>query len=150
VFFLVGVLNTSGTANRDCSVPAGKALFFPILNIECDNVGVDPPRTVDELRQQCKAAIDGASNLSATLDGTPITGLASYRVQSPVFSVTFPDNNVFQALGLDVPAGTYTPFVSDGIFLMLKSLPAGAHTLHFGGAFPNFTLDITYRLNVAN
>jgi len=29
------VFNVSGSATRDlCTVPAGKALFFPILNVE--------------------------------------------------------------------------------------------------------------------
>src|SRR5262245_59217771 len=30
VWFLVGVINESGAADRNCTVPAGKALFFPI------------------------------------------------------------------------------------------------------------------------
>src|SRR5438093_206116 len=38
VWFLTGVVNVSGTAERGCTVPAGKALFFPILNVECSTV----------------------------------------------------------------------------------------------------------------
>ncbi|MCK7502716.1 MAG: hypothetical protein MZV70_00525 [Desulfobacterales bacterium] len=34
VWFLTGVINVSGTAVRNCTVPAGKALFFPIINAE--------------------------------------------------------------------------------------------------------------------
>src|SRR5207237_9991228 len=38
VWFLTGVFNTSGTAVRPCDVPEGKALFFPILDYEGDNL----------------------------------------------------------------------------------------------------------------
>ena len=46
VFFLVGVINTTGTATRSCTVPANKMLFFPILNYEADNFcpTLTPPR----------------------------------------------------------------------------------------------------------
>jgi hypothetical protein len=31
---------------------------------------------------------------------------------------------------------------------MLAPLPAGRHTIHFGGNFPDWSLDVTYYLNV--
>src|SRR5262245_41747797 len=43
VFFLAGVINVSGTAERTITVPAGKPLFFPILNVEWDNILARPP-----------------------------------------------------------------------------------------------------------
>ena len=49
VFFLAGVISVSGIAERTITVPAGKALFFPILNVEADNNCADPPFTVNEL-----------------------------------------------------------------------------------------------------
>jgi len=41
VFFLVGVFNISGKATRTCTVPAGKMLFFPILNVEADALALN-------------------------------------------------------------------------------------------------------------
>ena len=34
VWFLGGVINETGSASRECTVPTGKAIFFPILNVE--------------------------------------------------------------------------------------------------------------------
>ena len=48
VFFLAGVFNVSGTAERTITVPRGKALFFPLLNTAADNVGVEPPLMVGD------------------------------------------------------------------------------------------------------
>jgi hypothetical protein len=62
-----------------------------------------------------------------------------------------PDGNVFQAFGLVAPAGTTTPSVQDGFYLMLAPLSRGNHTLHFHARFPgtpDFVLDITYNLTV--
>jgi hypothetical protein len=160
VFFLVGKFlsgsSTSVSATRDkCTVPAGTPLFFPILNSECDNVGGEPPpETVPQLRVVCKSTIDGATNMSAEVDGVEIKDLDSaatpYRVTSPVFSYTLPENNIYQAFGLDVPAGTYEPAVADGVFLMLAPLSPGSHTINFHGELSGFTLDITYHLTVVN
>ena len=152
VWFLTGVINASGTAERSCSVPPGKALFFPILNFECDNVcpPIIPPLDAPALAALCKSFMDGAANVACELDGFPVRHIERYRVASAPFSVEFPDNNVFQYFGCDVSPGTYSPFVSDGIFLMLAPLSRGQHTLHFHGELPdfNFALDITYHLTV--
>jgi hypothetical protein len=156
VFFLVGVINTTGSAERNCSVPVGKALFFPVLNTEFDNVFPPGALTVAELRDEATQQMNGAANLSAVLDGRAIGGLESataspFRTPSPVFSVTFPENNIPQSFGFDVPAGTYSPFVGDGFYLMLKPLTPGQHTLHFHGSVPaaSFTVDIVYHLTVS-
>jgi len=158
VWFLTGVINVSGSATRTCTVPVGKALFFPILNFECDNLcpPIVPPATPAELRGFCADAMDGAVNMTCEVDGVSIQGLnpvttTPYRVLSPVFNVTLPDNSVQQFFECDVTPGTYSPFVSDGVFLMLAPLSRGQHTIHFHGELPSFggfTLDITYNLTV--
>jgi hypothetical protein len=67
-----------------------------------------------------------------------------------VFEYTLPNNNELQAFGLNVPAGTYSPAVDDGVYVMLKPPALGHHLLHFAGSFPNnFSFDITYHLNIA-
>jgi hypothetical protein len=167
VFFLVGVAMISGTETRNCTVPANKMLFFPILNFENDNLCPpnNPALGVAQLQAGAKAFMDGATALEADIDGVPVDNPSSYRAASPGgFSMTFPDNNMFQSFGCDgvtiqsdgsvypnIAAGTYGPLVSDGYWLMLNPLPAGQHTIHFHGilpAFNNFTLDITYKLTV--
>ena len=152
VWYLVGVFNVSGTVSRSCTVPSNVALFFPIVNDEFDNLCVDPPLTVDELRQEAAQVIDTSAELHATLDGAPLSDhLFGFRVKSPVFSYTLPpEDNIAQFLGCDV-SGTVYPVVGDGFYLMLTPLSAGQHTINFGGTLGppfNFSLDINYNLTV--
>ncbi len=152
VWYLTGVINVSGTATRHCFVPAGKHLFFPVLNFECDNLAppIIPPLDAAGLADLCDGFMDGAADMLCEVDGVAVENIQNFRVVSPVFSIDFPDNNVFQFFGFDVPAGTYSPFVSDGVFIMLRPLLIGDHTVHFHGSLPafNFTLDIVYHLTV--
>jgi hypothetical protein len=58
--------------------------------------------------------------------------------------VPLPDGNIF-----GVPADTYGPMVTDGYYLMLAPLSAGAHTIHFTASLGGgFHLDVTYHLTV--
>ena len=147
-----------GVADRSCTVPTGTALFFPILNAEASTAEGNGT-TEAKLRASAQAAVDGTTSLQATIDGRPIENLASYRVQSPLFTYgPVPDNNIFQALGENVPAGTTSLSAADGYYVMLRPLSAGQHTIHFSasavigqkpdGSPATFTLDITYHLHV--
>ena len=160
VWFLTGVFNQSGKTTRPCNVPQGKALFFPVLNYEGDNLCpvINPPHSVEGLRAMSKGIMDGATNLQADVDGVSIQGLnpigkTPYRVLSPPFDSKFPNNNILQFFGCwgtppVAPAGEYGVMVSDGVFVMLEPLSQGHHIIHFSGQLPGFMLDITYQLTV--
>jgi hypothetical protein len=152
VWFLTGVINVSGTATRDCTVPTGKALFFPILNFEC-SVLEGNGTTEEELRACARPVMDTATGLLVEVDGVPLQELSSYRVQSPLFTYgPLPPNSVLEFFGVPgAVAGATSLAVDDGYYLMLAPLPQGAHTIRIRGALPafNFTLDVTYRLTVA-
>jgi hypothetical protein len=160
VYFLAGVFNVSGTAERTITVPKGKALFFPILNTEWDNLcpPLDPQPApgdlVSVLKTNVTSFLNSVDALECDLDGTQIPDPFDFRVgPGEPYSTTFPDNNVFEAFGCtNVTPGTYSPFVSGGYYIMLAPLRAGAHTLHFTGhtAFmgSDFTVDITYHIQV--
>ncbi|MBI5651870.1 MAG: hypothetical protein HZC40_15750 [Chloroflexi bacterium] len=161
VWFLGGMFSVTnpspgvfiGNTTRNCKVPVGKALFFPIVDVEGSTVegnGV----TEAELRAFANFVADHAANLFAEIDGKPITNLNAYRAQSPLFTFgPLPANN---ALGL--PQGTTSPAVSDGYFLMIAPLSSGRHTIHFKGSiilgqptdpgYFEFSLDITYNITV--
>jgi hypothetical protein len=90
--------------------------------------------------------------MKADVDGKSVHNLQrDFRVQSVEFGVTWPDDNVLTAIGEGpFTAGTYSPVVDEGVYLMLPPLSTGNHTLHFKGSFSNgFTEDITYNLVVA-
>ena len=152
VWFLAGTFGSPTT--RDCTVPAGKALFFPLVNgifgaavFDCEPTVPGVPCEVDVLRTAAAASMD-AVLLEASIDGTPLQNLTAYRVQSPVFPLTLPEDNVFGD-----PSGTYTPQVADGYWLMLAPLSAGVHTLHWkaevtGGVFTGAVIEVIYHLTV--
>jgi hypothetical protein len=153
VWFLAGVFN-GGTVTRLCSVPEGKALFFPVINsvqINTPNVcGQNSALSVRELRVAAASLIDGAVNLSVTVDDIPIKNLR--RVKSEVFEVALPADNVFVApcAPLPVPTGIYSPAVDDGIYVRLDPLDIGSHALHFHAESPKGVVqsDVTYNLTV--
>ena len=164
VWFLGGKLGLltdplNATANRSCSIPSGTALFFPLLNAEFDyeasglTPGVDP-MPVDPLRQAVDSYMDATTELHATIDGTPVPNLFTYRAQSPVFAYSLPAiDNVYQALGADVPGRdwpttTVYPAVSDGYWLFVHPLPPGKHTITFGGTRDGGVVDVTYHITV--
>jgi hypothetical protein len=155
VFFLVG--SFVGTVDRtDCQVPAGKTLFFPLVNtvdlntppglcggVPVCNTGGTTSETPDQLRSDIKPALDGAHDLFATIDGKVVPNPSAFRVQSPVFGITLGADNL-----AGLPAHGYMS-VADGYYVMVAPLAAGRHTIHFGGVDGNgFTQDVTYHLKV--
>src|SRR5438105_3400233 len=94
VFFVAGVITFSGSATRHFQVPAGKYLFFPVLNVYSDNVNVIPPEPIEQLRADNAAFLDAITDLKARIDGVAVPDLFAHRIISPVFSFdfTFPDN----------------------------------------------------------
>jgi hypothetical protein len=154
VFFLGGLWNTGGSVIRNCTVPHGKALFFPIRNCEADNTvapgGTRTTYTAAELLALCQQQIDNAHDLSASLDGKDIPGLnlpSIYRASSPPFSVVVPTDSLFEDANEEVtPGEVLTPIEADGIYLMLAPLTAGHHVLLFHAA--DLALDVTYNLTI--
>ncbi len=159
VWFLAGKICvgacSTATANRVVDVPAGKALFFPILNAEADNLW-DPPTTYSEaeLRGFAKANMDSGENMVAEVDGISVKGLESitqtkYRVISPVFTYHIPEDNIYSLFNLNFQEQDVTGAVADGVYLMVAPLSVGQHKIHFAGNFgTTFKLDITYTVNV--
>jgi hypothetical protein len=157
VWFLAGVFG-GGTATRSCAIPKNKTIFFPLANQVnfntpnvCGQDANDIP--VDTLRAASAAFADGVVNMSAQLDGQPLTNIE--RLVSKVFTVTLPDDNVFDPVcnpfGFDVPGDKYKPAVDDGFYILLDRLSPGSHTLHFHAENPSqaFVVDVTYHLTVA-
>ena len=156
VWYLAGTFFPApSTAVRDCAVPAGTAFFVPVINfvnVDAPNVcGQGPDHVpVGDLRAAVAPLIDGATNLSITVDGVNVNNMR--RIKSGVFAVTFPDDNLFDALcggPGTVPAGVYSPAIDDGYYAEVNALSAGAHVVHIhADSLGGFTLDITYNLNV--
>jgi hypothetical protein len=147
-FFLAGPFDT--TANRAVTVPKGKALFFPVINIEVDNA-VSPPTDngVPTLKALAKASIDPASDLSASFDGQAVE---FFRSTSLVFDYVVPaENSVYSYFGLFGPQfeGRIKPAVADGYWAFVPPPSSGEHILHFHSPIgTTFEVDVTYTLTV--
>lgn len=145
VWFLAG--SFGGTAQRSCTIPQGKALFFPMINTIVYMPG--EKETLNDLRQQAAAFVDktNLASLTCTIDGAPCAlDLKRTRATSPTFSIIPPQDGL-------IPPDALKPrpeIVSDGYWIKLKPLPARAapYVVRFGGASGSVKVDVTYRLYV--
>lgn len=157
IWFLYGTA-FGGSAVRLCSVPADRALFFPVFNF----VDVNTPNicgqgagnlSVADLRAVLAPFIDAATLISVTVDGVS-ANRHIHRVKSVPFSIEFPADNIFV-----VPCGgasqspggvVFSPAVDDGYYAYLRPMQPGTHTIHIQANAPALTspLDVTYYLTI--
>lgn len=145
VWFLVS--SGGGKTERSCPIPAGKAILASAINVECSFTEDDSLKTEDDLRACANNDQDLVTQHEAKLEGSE---LEVSRVESPLFDVTFPDDNIFAA-----PSGP-SQSVSDGYWVFLKPLAPGEHELHTQGLLVDYTTtgpvnlveDSTYHLSV--
>ena len=134
-----------GGADLDITIPAGTALFFPLVNSECSELEPDPFHGDDEAEQRACANdwMDQAYDLSATIDGRAIRSLESaYRFESEQYVFgPLPDNNIFEFFGLPDTVGATSTSVDAGYYLFLAPLSVGEHEIHITGAIDPFTPD---------
>jgi hypothetical protein len=143
-----------GSAERTGTIPPGKALFFPLVDVEGSTLEGNGD-TEAELRDYAESIADHIvpGSLFLEIDGRRVKNLIDYRVQSPLFTFgPLPEDNVFGDPDLE---GATSPVVSDGVFAMLRPLSVGTHTIRFGGAIdlsdmggPLFIQDIKYTITV--
>ncbi len=131
VWFLSGT--GGGKATRTCTIPAGKAILIPLLNVQCSYITDPALKSESELRECAKEDQDKGTNLQASIDGVAIPDLKKYRVQSPLFNITYPKDNV-----AGVPQGT-SQAISDGYWILIKPLSAGKHEIRASGSIADFT-----------
>jgi hypothetical protein len=111
--------------------------FCPcIFHSECSQLEPDPFHGEDEasLRQCANDFIDlYSSGYFASIDGRSVNNIDAYRSDSPLFEFgPLPENNLFQFLGLDAPAGTTSLSVAAGYHLLLPPLSVGRHEIRVG------------------
>lgn len=143
VWFLAGTFGF--TFDRVCTVPLGKALLFPVLNIAYIR---DPGETitVEEMRQLLASIVENPSDLFVIVDGEEVADVGRWLERSPTFTVVLPGDNI---LGDPYTGVTLGPCVDEGFYILLPPLPAGDHTIRFGGTtWGGFSTDVTYHLTV--
>ena len=155
VWFLGGNFSNSPRIARTCSVPEGKALFFPVVN----NFFVNTPNTcgqgpeslgVKAMRAFNASVIDTATILSVTLDGTAVENIR--RVRSRVFEISLPQDNLYDSTEFPCAAGVYSPVVDEGYYAHIEPPNPGSHELRILATVliqgAKVTEDVTYHLTV--
>jgi hypothetical protein len=150
VFFLAGTHVTKG--ERECEIPAGTAIFVPIATMSASYAEFPDLQREEDLRSYAEEG-NQVRDMKLTIDGEEIDkeSLEKYRVKSPLFKATLPEDNIC----LYVKGGE-TETVSDGYWAFLKPLPSGRHTLvisqntknHPPSGTLNCKYDLTYHLTV--
>jgi hypothetical protein len=159
VFFFDGA-----GAPTNCTIPAGKAILFPVVTYEQDVLSLPcfppknplfppifPPGSSDTTLRNCVIAdINYVTALRAEFDGKALHDLmtATYLVISPAFDFTAIKNNAEGA----TPGKNRG--VSDGIWIILKPLSPGVHHLHIFAKVVQpqpvgtFLKDVTYTITI--
>lgn len=137
---------SSGEISRSCSIPNGTAILISPTEGFCNKQ--QSPSVGDneaEIRKCAKEDVDEDTHSSTTIDGVKISNLHDVnRIQSILFDLKYPPGQ-----------GPYKT-ITDGVFLMLKPLSPGNHTLvqEAGSDKPGVPADqawnykVTYNLEV--
>lgn len=137
VWFLAGTYGTARTI-RNCIVPQGKTLFFPLANYV---VYATPGsgRGCMSLMSEVAAFTDDPAALVLELDGKRLpVGPESRQVLQECFDLgeqTQPPMRVF-------------PAAANGYYVAIRPLRRGIHTLNFGAILPSLQQAVTYTIVV--
>ena len=142
VFFLAG--SFGGFIEHYVVVPSGKALLFPIINFTTSYAEDPHFKSEEDMIKVAKKDMDDITKKEVTFNDVSLGDLEQCRVFSGPFDVTYPADNVFNAL----PG--FTRAVSDGYWLFLHPLPNGIYKIHTLGACSSgrTKVDVTYHLIV--
>lgn len=149
VFYLGG---GEGRVERTCSIPAGKGILIPVMQVEISDKEL-PGASVEDLSNAAKKDQDGVNSLYLQVDDKEYTydDLLKFRTQpTEPFQAIFPDNGIF-----GVAEGGPSQVVADGFYIITEPVTAGNHTVHYrsslscpdvGCVEPAFAQDIKYNI----
>lgn len=135
----------SSTLTRTCTIPAGKSILFQPAGNECSYAENPSLKTESELRA-CVRYCGRPSEFNPSIDRRSLQNLQHYIVQTRLFNMTFPQNNL-----AGTPAGPTHAYLT-----FLQPLPSGNHEIHFNQVTlgnpatgtSSFAYDLTYHLVV--
>jgi hypothetical protein len=146
VFFIAG--NSGGTATRSFTVPAGKPILLPLINLfDIEPSPQTDPATLAQRKLAADLVIGGwvnsvdTASLFASIDGNPVPSPANYLEVSDFFDMGLVQEGSYLASNFGLPVGNETfPTKSAGYWLMITDLSLGSHELHFGGSSNGFDI----------
>jgi hypothetical protein len=149
VFYLA--YNNGGFSQRTCKVPAGKALFIPLMPGESSGKEF-PKASIQDLNRSAAADQNSVNSLYLKIGDKVYNyqDLLKYKHLTGVLNVTFPDKGIFGVL-----QGGPTVAIADGFYVITEPLAKGTYPIHFKSSLlctqpdctsPNFAQDITYTI----
>jgi hypothetical protein len=153
VWFLAGTFGT--TAERTFSVPAGKSLFFPIVNTFWGyyvplqwgrpTAPIGPGGPINNVRTLSAQSVDQMqlTDMECDVDGVEILITEQNREQSVPFTLQMPAYNLWQ----DEPVNA-VGCADNGYYVLLPPLARGQHTIHFKAVAQTFALEVTDHITV--
>jgi hypothetical protein len=137
---------------RQCTIPNGTSIFLPILPSECND---DYPNVYNSNEQRLvKCSDEGIPSplLKLVIDGSEITSVEKFRVQTHLFNLTFYGDNPYSN---GITPGTYES-VATGYYVILKPLALGRHSIDFSSStldnptlgVPSSSQDIRYIIDI--
>ena len=126
VWFLAGTFENGTPVRRTCTIPVGKTVFFPILNVEAN---AKSRETCAQNFQAMTGTLATARGLNVKMDGQPLTGVARGMTDGCVYLKNF---------------GVWLG--SDGYWMAVKFTAPGRHTLAFTGSMSGFQQNVSYTL----
>ena len=148
VWFLAGGFGSS-LIRRSCTIPAGKYIFFPVINMaywpQKENNGL----TCEQVRKSAAVNNDTAIDLFVKIDGQALKNPKRYRAR------TRKCFDVYGRISAEEKPYNAFPSASDGYWILLKPLQPGKHSIKFGGqynkassAYGRTLQDIEYEITV--
>jgi hypothetical protein len=124
---------------RTCEIPAGKALFFPLINNAWLGFLTDPPEQRTEEFARSMAACTEPADIEVWIDGRKVANPTRFFTGrelsgSPVFNVQMPPENVLALLGYtieEIPEWVLSPCAEQGYYLFVHKLAPGTHTIEW-------------------
>ena len=147
VWFLAGRLGMEDKnfPSRNCNVPAGRSILFPVINCEANPIEYPELKTKESLIDHVVKDENTIVEKICTLNGMPID-VQRVKSDPEIFEVNLHSDNIFNVNGGNTKA------TGDGYWVFLESLPEGEYDLSFRGSCENGRLcsGANYRLIIQN
>ena len=134
VFFLRGRV---GAGETTCLVAEGTAISVIVAGALCTTVGPPPSigRNEDELQRCAATELDALPiEFQAIVDGQDVANLDAFRTTSPMFTLTFAENN-----GFGVEPGVVAQAVSEAYSFIIAPPPPGEYVVAWSVMYPGST-----------
>ena len=156
VWFLAGSFGSDPVV-RSCTVPAGKSLFFPLINNFYGAFLNDPPETRTDAFIRSAGSCSEPAQISAWIDGDQVSKPTKYFTgnsgsPSPFFNIQLPPGNILGADESVIPELVLSPSAEQGYYLFVRPLSVGSHTIRWlaSGCTNGGAQDVTYHIKIVN